>query len=165
MRDCFLNVELPLTYVHQYHLKYGYRDRIEDPEYELLYRVRSPRVHGVIRYVLIAILFSGSSDLDEHRRQLVVDNTFDGFDLFSINDCQWVRTFVTPPPTTRYPKQVTFGESGAVVVGGSDHGLIRVFDTQSGDLIDVLHHSDGGLVQTVTVIHLGILSTRLLTVL
>lgn len=98
------------------------------------------------------MFFSGNSDVDEYRRQLVVDNTFDGFDLFSTNEAQWVRTFVVPPPTVRYPKQVMFGESGSIVVGGSDHGLVRVFETKSGDLIDVLRHAEDGMVQTIAVI-------------
>ena len=31
-----------------------------------------------------------------------------------------------------FPKQVAFGEKGDVVVGGSDHGLVYVFDWKTG---------------------------------
>ncbi|KAG1827997.1 hypothetical protein EV424DRAFT_1536998 [Suillus variegatus] len=50
------------------------------------------------------------------------------------------------------PKQVAFGEEGKVVVGGSDNGLVYVFDRKTGDIIETLHHADTdtGLVQTIS---------------
>jgi hypothetical protein len=36
-------------------------------------------------------------------------------------------------------------------VGGSDHGLVYVFDRKTGNVLDVLRHADQGLVQTITV--------------
>jgi len=51
----------------------------------------------------------------------------------------------------RYPKQVSFGEEGTVLVGGSNHGAVYVFDTATGCPLDLLRHSDRGLVQTITV--------------
>ena len=51
----------------------------------------------------------------------------------------------------RYPKQVSFGEDGRILVGGSDHGAVYIFDTATACPMDLLRHSDCGLVQTITV--------------
>ena len=51
----------------------------------------------------------------------------------------------------RYPKQVAFGEHNSIIVGGSDHGTVYVFDHDTSGPLDLLHHSDCGLVQTITV--------------
>lgn len=82
---------------------------------------------------------------------MVVDNTYDGFELFSVGSSQWVKTFSTAQPIIRFPKQVTFGECADIVAGGGDNGLVYVFDVESGNRIDVLRHSKEGMVQTVTV--------------
>lgn len=44
-----------------------------------------------------------------------------------------------------------FGEDGKVVVGGSDHGVVYVFDRRTGSQLDILHHANAGLVQTIVV--------------
>ena len=44
-----------------------------------------------------------------------------------------------------------FGEDGKVVVGGSDHGVVYVFDRRTGSRLDILRHADAGLVQTIAV--------------
>jgi WD40 repeat protein len=49
------------------------------------------------------------------------------------------------------PKQVAFGEEGKVVIGGSDNGLVYIFDRKTGQIIQTLHHADAGLVQTIAV--------------
>ncbi|KAG2361870.1 WD40-repeat-containing domain protein [Suillus spraguei] len=48
------------------------------------------------------------------------------------------------------PKQVAFGEEGKVVVGGSDHGLVYIFDRKTGETLETLHHGHG-LVQTISI--------------
>jgi glucose dehydrogenase len=45
---------------------------------------------------------------------------------------------------------VLFGEDGKVVVGGSDHGSIYVFDRRTGEQLQALKHADG-TVLTITV--------------
>ena len=50
-----------------------------------------------------------------------------------------------------YPEQVSFGKDSTVLVGGSDHGAVYIFDTATGCPLDLLHHSDCGLVQTIMV--------------
>lgn len=81
----------------------------------------------------------------------MVDNVTDGFDLHQTDDGAFVRTFSTGVATRRVPKQVAFTEDSQVVVGGSDHGSVYVFDRKSGTRLDVLQHSSSGLVQTIAV--------------
>ena len=50
-----------------------------------------------------------------------------------------------------YLKQVAFRENNSIIVGRSDHGAVYVFDHDTGDPMDLLHHSGRGLVQTVMV--------------
>ena len=81
----------------------------------------------------------------------MVDNTVNGFDLYCLDDNSFIWNFPTGVPTKRYPKQVEFGEDCKVVVGGSDHSLVYVFDRKTGNVLDVLQHADQGLVQTIAV--------------
>jgi hypothetical protein len=46
---------------------------------------------------------------------------------------------------------VKFGEKGQVVVGGSDHGIVYVFDRMTGNKLAELKAAEQGMVQTVTV--------------
>jgi hypothetical protein len=46
---------------------------------------------------------------------------------------------------------VAFGAEGRLVVGGSDNGLVYIFERKTGKLLETLHHSDAGLVQTIAV--------------
>ena len=45
--------------------------------------------------------------------------------------------------TKCYPRDVHFGEGGSVIIGGSDHGVIYIFDTTSGASLDIIRHSRG----------------------
>ena len=84
----------------------------------------------------------------------MVDNVADSFDLHKLENGEYIRTFSTGLAKKNFPKQVLFGEDGKVVIGGSDHGSIYVFDRRTGEVLQVLKHADsgmGGMVQTVTV--------------
>jgi outer membrane protein assembly factor BamB len=86
------------------------------------------------------------------RGVFVVDNATDGFTLYRLEgDGEPVQTFATAVPTVSVPKQVAFGEEGKVVVGGSDNGLVYIFDRKTGQILETLHHTDTGLVQTISV--------------
>ena len=85
------------------------------------------------------------------RGNFAVDNVTLGFSLYSLEDMKFLRKYPTGKPTRRFPKQVEFGEEGRVLVGGSDHGTIYVFDRRTGLVMDTLHHEDNGLSQAVTV--------------
>ena len=74
-----------------------------------------------------------------------------GFSLHQLDNGAYIQMFPTGTPIKAMPKQVAFAEDSRLVVGGSDHGSVYVFDRRTGAPLDVLHHADKGLVQTVTV--------------
>ena len=100
--------------------------------------------------VLTTALNSGHAAVSR-TGQFVVDTCSGGFNLHEIEDGSYVRNFPTGAPIRRHPKQVAFGEKGHVVVGGSDHGIVYVFDRMTGNKMVELKVAEGGMVQTVTV--------------
>ena len=80
-----------------------------------------------------------------------MDNVTKGYPLYSLEDMKFLHEYPTGKPTKRFPKQVEFGEEGRILVGGSDHGTIYVFDRKTGLVMDTLNHEDDGLAQAVTV--------------
>lgn len=93
---------------------------------------------------------SGHAAISYAKRIFAIDNG-DGFSLHSLKTCMLLRSFPTGVAVKRYPKQVGLGENDDIVVGGSDHGAVYVFDRETGCPLDLLRHSDRGLVQTITV--------------
>ncbi|KAF8579853.1 WD40 repeat-like protein, partial [Ramaria rubella] len=83
------------------------------------------------------------------RNQFVVDNATDGFDLHQLDNGAHICTLPTGTPTKKVPKQVAFREDWEIIVGGSDHGLVYLFEREMGRLLNVLRHVDKGLVQTI----------------
>jgi hypothetical protein len=96
---------------------------------------------------------SGHAAVNLKRGLFVVDNATDGFTMYRLEDEgeEPVRTFTTAVPSMLVPKQVAFGEEGRVVAGGSDNGLVYIFDRKAGELLETLRHANGGLVQTIAV--------------
>ena len=93
---------------------------------------------------------SGHAAVSHQKRLMVIDNG-EGFSTHHLRTGTYIRSFPTGKPTKRYPKQVAFGEHDSIIVGGSDHGAVYVFDHDTGGPLDLLRHSDRGLVQTITV--------------
>ncbi|KAG2106904.1 WD40-repeat-containing domain protein [Suillus cothurnatus] len=95
----------------------------------------------------------GHAAVSLKRGLFVVDNATDGFTMYRLENEgeEPVRTFTTAVPSMSVPKQVAFGEEGKVIAGGSDNGLVYIFDRKAGELLEALHHADGGLVQTIAV--------------
>jgi hypothetical protein len=54
-------------------------------------------------------------------------------------------------PTKMYSKQVAFDEQCEAIVGGGEDGNVFIFDKGSGEMIQTLHHSNTGRVQTISV--------------
>ncbi|KAG1896269.1 uncharacterized protein F5891DRAFT_936671, partial [Suillus fuscotomentosus] len=99
---------------------------------------------------MLLTLPSGHAAVYQKCGVFVVDNATDGFTLYRLEGKgEPVRTFVTALPSLSVPKQVAFGEEGKVVVGGSDNGLAYIFDRKTGQVLETLHHTDAGLVQTI----------------
>ncbi|KAG1867694.1 hypothetical protein F4604DRAFT_1927478 [Suillus subluteus] len=85
----------------------------------------------------------GHAVVHSKRGIFIVDNATDGFTLYRLEgDGEPVQMFATAVPSMSVPKQVAFGEEGKVVVGGSDNGLVYVFDRKTGQIIETLHHAD-----------------------
>ena len=74
-----------------------------------------------------------------------------GFNLHQLDNGAYIWMFPTRTTIKAMPEQVAFAEDSRLVVGGSDHGYVYVFDRRTGAPLDILHHADKGLVQTVTV--------------
>ncbi|KAG1889731.1 uncharacterized protein F5891DRAFT_923600, partial [Suillus fuscotomentosus] len=92
----------------------------------------------------------GHAAINQKRGVFLVDNATDGFTLYRLlGDEEPVRTFITAPPSVSVPKQVAFGAEGRLVVGGSDNGLVYIFERKTGKLLESLHHSNASLVQTI----------------
>ncbi|KAF8592243.1 WD40 repeat-like protein [Ramaria rubella] len=90
------------------------------------------------------------ADISVKYNQFIVDNATDGFDIHQLDNGAHIRTLPTGIPKKRVLKQVTFGEDSQIIVRGSDHGIVYLFERESGRLITMLNHSaDKGLVQTV----------------
>ncbi|KAF8591806.1 hypothetical protein K439DRAFT_1611074 [Ramaria rubella] len=93
---------------------------------------------------------SGHMAISVKRNQFAVDNATDGFDLHQLDNGAHIRTLPTGMPTKKVPKQVAFGEDWEIIVGSSDHGLVYLFERETGRLLNTLCHVDKGLVQTIT---------------
>ncbi|PPQ84073.1 hypothetical protein CVT24_002417 [Panaeolus cyanescens] len=95
--------------------------------------------------------FVGNVDYFPDTQAILVDNLMTGFDIY------------TPPRTSPnqrfevkrhgnqvYAVEVKFGEGGALVVGGSDHGVVYIFQSDTGDCIQtLLHGNKSTLVQAI----------------
>jgi hypothetical protein len=99
----------------------------------------------------VLIHISGDVAINYHRGHFVVDNTVDGFTVLELGDKTFVRNLSTGISSKRLPKQVTISEGGRIVVGGSDHGIVYVFEESTGTILDVLSHEEQGLVQAIEV--------------
>ncbi|KAG1846393.1 WD40-repeat-containing domain protein [Suillus subalutaceus] len=83
----------------------------------------------------------GHASVDNAQTLFLIDNVMNGFSLHHLDDAVCIRTYNTNPVKT-FPKQVVFGEKTDMVVGGSDAGVIYVFDKNEGTLRQVLKHAD-----------------------
>ena len=96
-------------------------------------------------------MFSGHISVDTKSQMAVLDNIRSGYDLWDLTKDEFVQTFPTGKPDRHLPRQVVFADKSKTVVGGSDHGVVYVFDRKTGAPLDVLHQGQRGLVQTVAV--------------
>jgi hypothetical protein len=82
---------------------------------------------------------------------VVVDNMISGYSLHRLSDGAYIRGYPTQVSGRSFIKAVGFVENFTVVVGESDHGVVYLFDRDSGVAVDTLRHADRGLVQIVAV--------------
>ena len=81
----------------------------------------------------------------------MIDNVANGFDIYKMDSGNFIRTLITREPIKTYPKGVAFANHCQAVVGGSDHGLVYIFERKSGHVITTLKHAKEGGVQTIAV--------------
>ena len=93
----------------------------------------------------------GFASVDKTRSFLVVDNISAGFDVWNLASETHMKSLLIEEAERFLPRHVDFAEDANVVVGGSEHGIVYVFDRKSGALVDSLEHSQPGLVQMVAV--------------
>ena len=97
---------------------------------------------------------SGEADILSEGGRIVVDNTTSGFEFHRLDKLGNYLLYRTGPSREpALPRQVKFGEDGNVVVGGSDHSTVYVFDRKGGHTLELLRHRRNDMVQTVTVCH------------
>jgi len=94
---------------------------------------------------------SGYAAVNVRKHLTVIDNASNGFTLYRLDCADPIRVYLTEPPTIPVPKQVAFGEESKLVIGGSDNGCVYLFDRRSGEIVETLHHSRTGLVQSLAV--------------
>ena len=98
---------------------------------------------------------SGHASINARGTQFIMDNARNGFSLYHLDGGASIQEYVTGTPRRTYPKQVDFAEGSQVVVGGSDHGMVYVFDQKTGKVLQKLHHGKDELVQTIAVCQLA----------
>ena len=101
-------------------------------------------------FLLVLIIYSGAAAVAVDKNLLVVDNVDNGFSLYHFDSLKPLQTLSTNKPTIRKLKQVTFAKNSRIVMEGSDHSSVYVFDRKTEALLDVFRHHEK-LVQTVAV--------------
>ena len=89
--------------------------------------------------------------MDDLQKNIVIDNITTGFDVYPIYRSTPLHSFEVPT-TRKYVKMAVFGEKGSVVVGGSDHGKVYIFDLKAPQITRTITHGNPtSLIQVVTV--------------
>ncbi|KAF8949844.1 hypothetical protein BDZ97DRAFT_1934964 [Flammula alnicola] len=88
-------------------------------------------------------------DMDELEKTIVVDNMRSGFDVYPIHRSTPLHTFEVPTKRN-FVRMVVFGEKGTVIVGGSDHGKVYIFDLKTPQLVQYfIHGKPTSLIQAI----------------
>jgi len=90
-------------------------------------------------------------DVCPQEKNIVVDNLTSRYELYSMDGTSPTRSFEIPNERL-YVKMVKFAENGAVIIGGSDHGCVYVFNINNSEPAQVLYHERAdSMIQTVAV--------------
>jgi len=122
-------------------------------ELESMMCVASPKVLAVETHPRS----SGNAALDVNKRLVVVDNVSDGMDIYNLDTAKHIATFLIPKTSADvFPTTVAFAGQSRVVVGGSDHGIVYIFDRKTAHVIRSLRYAKKGGVETLAVsVHLA----------
>jgi len=80
-----------------------------------------------------------------------VDNVSNRFDIYKLECGNFVKTLVTKEVQKMHPKGVVFADKSRLVIGGSDHGLVYIFECKTGRVLKTLKHARKGGVETIGV--------------
>jgi len=72
-----------------------------------------------------------SVDIDQ--KICIVDNVSNGFDIYKLECGNFVKTVVTKEVQKTHPKGVVFADKSRLVIGGSDHGLVYIFERKQAE--------------------------------
>src|ERR1700712_5987009 len=98
-------------------------------------------------------LCSGDASIDGAKGSMCLADPIYGVSVHRLEDgvLRKVNSFEIPVTKKTRVRKVSFANQCREVVGGSDHGLIYVFDRKEGHMIDKLRIDPGEWAQTVTV--------------
>ncbi|KAG2088288.1 WD40-repeat-containing domain protein [Suillus cothurnatus] len=127
------SIELSTTIPHMIHFNHTASRNI------LVFGMYNRDIHSLqgMDGVIIATHNAGPLmhiSVDITQTVFLIDNVMNGFSLHRLDDGACIRTYNTNPVKT-FPKQVAFGENMDIVVGGSNTGVIYVFDKNTTDIM------------------------------
>lgn len=82
---------------------------------------------------------------------MLIDNVENGYDLRQLDKACPIQTYPMPGQGKKFSRQVAFAEEGKLIVGGSDHGRVYLFDRKTREPQGTLKHAEHGMVQMVEV--------------
>ncbi|KAJ6579910.1 hypothetical protein B0H10DRAFT_2099315, partial [Mycena sp. CBHHK59/15] len=94
-------------------------------------------------------IFRGDAVVDSRKGVVCIDDPACGVGLYCLDDHHRVKTFDIPVTKQKRPRKVCFADESRVIVCGSDHGIVYVFDRRSGDTLDELRIDASDWVQTI----------------
>lgn len=95
---------------------------------------------------------SGAAACNATHNVFCVDTILGGAALYKMDDGTRLKDLEIPrKKELAAPKQVALAEDCTVIVGGSDHGIVYVFDRKTGAMIQKLRTRKDTWVQAITV--------------
>lgn len=76
--------------------------------------------------------------MNARRNVFCLDDPDQGIALYKLDSGNRVRTYEVPVKKSMRPRQVAFAEDCSMIVSGSDHGMVYVFDRRTGEPVDML---------------------------
>ena len=70
-----------------------------------------------------------------------MDNVSNGFDIYKLECGNFVKTLVTKEVQKTHPKGMVFADKSRLVIGGSDHCLVYIFERKTGQVLKTLKHA------------------------
>jgi hypothetical protein len=94
---------------------------------------------------------SGDAAVNSRKGVFCIDEPGEGVALHRLDTGARIRTFPIAITRSQRPRQVCFAEDCSVIVSGSDHGVVYIFDRRSGYKLDELRIDPSDWTQTVMV--------------